>query len=48
MDVIEYTPSREQYAYTFGGVASAMRIKAWHHAPALVGGRVQWGAAQRR
>ena len=27
MDVIEYTPTREQYAYTFGGVAPAMRIK---------------------
>ena len=23
MDVIEYTPTREQYAYTFGGVAAA-------------------------
>ena len=27
MDVIEYTPTRDQYAYTFGGVASAMRIR---------------------
>ena len=27
MDVIEYTPAREQYAYTFGGVAPAMRVK---------------------
>ena len=27
MDVIEYTPTREQYAYTFGGASSAMRIK---------------------
>src|ERR1700712_3146835 len=27
MDVIEYTPTREQYAYTFGGAAPAMRIK---------------------
>src|ERR1700712_5621155 len=26
MDVIEYTPTREQYAYTFGGAAPAMRI----------------------
>ncbi len=26
MDVIEYTPTRDQYAYTFGGVAPAMRI----------------------
>ena len=26
MDVIEYTPTRDQYAYTFGGVASAMRV----------------------
>jgi acetamidase/formamidase len=26
MDVIEYVPTPEQYAYTFGGVASAMRI----------------------
>ena len=26
MDVIDYTPSREQYAYTFGGAAPAMRI----------------------
>ena len=28
MDVIEYTPTRGQYAYTFGGVASAMRFRA--------------------
>ena len=27
MDVIEYTPTREQYAYTFGGAAPAMRVK---------------------
>jgi acetamidase/formamidase len=27
MDVIEYAPTREQYAYTFGGVAPAMRVK---------------------
>lgn len=27
MDVIEFTPNREQYAYTFGGVAPVMRIK---------------------
>ena len=27
MDVIEYTPTRDQYAYTFGGVASAMRVR---------------------
>lgn len=27
MDVIDYTPTREQYAYTFGGAAPAMRIK---------------------
>jgi acetamidase/formamidase len=27
MDVLEYTPSKEQYAYTFGGAAAAMRIK---------------------
>jgi hypothetical protein len=26
MDVTEYTPTREQYAYTFGGAAPAMRI----------------------
>ncbi len=26
MDVIEFTPDREQYAYTFGGVAPVMRI----------------------
>ena len=26
MDVIEYTPTREQYVYTFGGAAPAMRI----------------------
>jgi acetamidase/formamidase len=26
MDVIEYTPSRDQYAYTFGGVAPALRV----------------------
>jgi acetamidase/formamidase len=27
MDVIDYVPTREQYAYTFGGVAPAMRVK---------------------
>jgi hypothetical protein len=27
MDVIEYAPTRGQYAYTFGGVASAMRVR---------------------
>ena len=27
MDVIEYTPTRDQYAYTFGGVASVMRVR---------------------
>lgn len=27
MDVIEYTPTREQYAYTFGGAAPALRVK---------------------
>ena len=27
MDVIEYAPTREQYAYTFGGVAPVMRVK---------------------
>jgi len=27
MDVIEYTPTRDQYAYTFGGAASAMRVR---------------------
>ena len=27
MDVLEYTPTREQYAFTFGGAAAAMRIK---------------------
>ena len=27
MDVIEYTPTREQYAYTFGGAAPAMRVR---------------------
>ena len=27
MDVIEYPPTRGQYAYTFGGVASAMRVR---------------------
>src|SRR6476646_9720304 len=27
MEVIEYTPTRDQYAYTFGGVAPAMRVK---------------------
>src|SRR4051812_44066464 len=26
MDVLEYTPTAEQYAYTFGGAAPAMRI----------------------
>ena len=26
MDVIEYAPTREQYVYTFGGAAPAMRI----------------------
>jgi acetamidase/formamidase len=27
MDVIEYTPTRDQYAYTFGGAAAVMRIR---------------------
>jgi acetamidase/formamidase len=27
MDVSEYTPTRDQYAYTFGGVASVMRVR---------------------
>ena len=27
MDVIEYTPTRDEYVYTFGGVASAMRVR---------------------
>ena len=27
MDVTEYTPTREQYVYTFGGAAPAMRVK---------------------
>jgi acetamidase/formamidase len=27
MDVIEYVPTREQYAYTFGGVAPVMRVE---------------------
>ena len=27
MDVIEYAPTRDQYAYTFGGVAFAMRVR---------------------
>ncbi|WP_295694564.1 acetamidase/formamidase family protein [Lapillicoccus sp.] len=27
MDVIDYVPSRDQYAYTFGGAAPVMRIK---------------------
>ena len=27
MDVLEYTPTREQYAFTFGGAAAARRIK---------------------
>ena len=27
MDVIEYTPTREQLVYTFGGASPAMRIK---------------------
>ena len=27
MDVMEYTPTREQYAYTFGGAAPVMRVK---------------------
>src|SRR3954447_25592789 len=27
MDVIEYTPTREQLVYTFGGAAPAMRVK---------------------
>src|SRR6201986_4223461 len=26
MDVVEYTPTRGQYAYTFGGVAPALRV----------------------
>ena len=27
MDVIEYTPTREQYAYTFGGAVPALRVR---------------------
>ena len=27
MDLIEFTPDREQYAYTFGGVAPIMKVK---------------------
>ncbi len=27
MDVIEFAPTKEQYAYTFGGVAPLMRVK---------------------
>jgi acetamidase/formamidase len=27
VDVVEYTPSREQYAFTFGGAPPAMRVK---------------------
>src|SRR3954466_2089455 len=27
MDVIEYAPSREEYAYTFGGAPPVMRVK---------------------
>jgi acetamidase/formamidase len=27
MDVIEYTPTREEYAYTFGGAPPVMRVK---------------------
>lgn len=27
MDLVEFTPSREQYAYTFGGVAPVMKIR---------------------
>jgi acetamidase/formamidase len=27
MDVIEYTPTREQYVYTFGGAAPVMKVK---------------------
>ncbi|MBA2558847.1 MAG: acetamidase/formamidase family protein, partial [Propionibacteriales bacterium] len=26
MDVIEYTPTREQYTYTFGGASPVMRV----------------------
>src|SRR6187200_661018 len=27
MDVTEYTPTRDQYAYTFGGAAAVMRVR---------------------
>jgi acetamidase/formamidase len=27
MDVVEYTPTREEYAYTFGGVPPVMKVK---------------------
>jgi acetamidase/formamidase len=27
MDVVEFTPTREQYAYTFGGVAPIMKVR---------------------
>ena len=48
MDVIEYTPTREQYAYTFGGAAPGHADQARHRAAALVRRRVLWRPAQRR
>ena len=48
MDVVEFTPTREQYAYTFGGAAPLMRIKPGHRAAAVVRRRVRRRPAQRR
>ena len=43
MDVTEYTPTRDHYVYTFGGVASTAARQARHRTTALVGGRVRNG-----
>jgi hypothetical protein len=47
MDVIEYTPTRDQYAYTFGGVASTMRVRPGSALRLWSEDAVQWGPAQR-
>ena len=48
MDVIEYTPTREQYVYTFGGARPGDAHQAGRGAAALVRRRVRRRAAQRR
>ena len=50
MDVIDYTPTRDQYeyAYTFSGVASAMRVRPGTVLRLWSEDALNWGPAQRR